>query len=58
MSNFEEKLYSAFIAITDIAAAKVYIVVSLIDIIGLGCITRFENMFSIVVNVSLRLRID
>ncbi len=44
--------------ITDIAAAKVYIVVSLINIIDLGCITRFENMFSTAVSVSLRLKID
>ncbi len=58
MNSFEEKLYSAFTAITDIVAVKIRIVVSLTDIIGLGCITRFENMFSIVVSVSLRPRID
>ncbi len=58
MSSFEEKLYFAFTVIMDIAAAKVRIVVSSTDIIGLGCITRFENMFSTVVSVSLRLRTD
>ena len=58
MNSFEEKLYSASTAITDIAVAKVYIAVSLIDIIGLGRITRFENIFSIAVSVNLRLRID
>ncbi len=57
-SSFEEKLYSAFIAITDIAAAKVYTIISLIDIISLGYITRFENMFSTAVSVNLRLKID
>ena len=58
MNSFEEKLYSAFIIITDTAAVKVRIVVSLTDIINLGYITRFENMFSTVVSVNLKLRID
>ena len=58
MNNFEKKSYSAFTTITDIAAAKVRIIISLIDIIGLGYITRFENIFSIAVSVSLRLKID
>ncbi len=58
MSSFEKKLYSASTAITDIAAAKVRIIASPIDIIGLGCITRFENIFSTAVSVSLRLRTD
>ncbi len=58
ISSFEKKLYSAFITITDIAAAKIRIIISLIDIINLGYITRFENMFSTVVSVNLKLRID
>ncbi len=58
MNSFEEKLYSAFIIITDTAAVKVRIVVSLIDTINLGCIMRFENMFSIIVSISLRLKTD
>ena len=58
MNSFEEKLYSAFIIITDIAAAKIRTVVSLTDIISLGCITRFENIFSTAVSVNLRSKID
>ena len=58
ISSFEEKLYSAFTIITDTAAAKIRIVVSLTDIIGLGYITRFENMFSTAVSINLKPRID
>ncbi len=58
MSSFEKKLYSAFTMITDTAAAKIRIIVSLIDTISLGYITRFENMFSTTVNVSLSLKTD
>ncbi len=58
MSSFKEKLYFIFTTITDIAAAKIHIIISPTDIIGLGYITRFENMFNTIVSVSLRLRID
>ncbi len=58
MNSFEEKLYSAFTTITDIAAVKIRITVSLIDTISLRYITRFENMFSIVININLKLRTD
>ncbi len=58
MNSFEEKLYSAFIAITDTAAAKIYIIISPTNTINLGYITRFENIFSTAVSVSLRLKID
>jgi len=58
ISSFEEKLYFVFITITDTAAAKIRTVISLIDIISLGYITRFENIFSTVVSVSLKLKID
>ncbi len=58
MSSFEKKFYFAFIAIMDIAVVKVYIIVSLTDTIGLGCITRFENIFSTVASISLRLKTD
>jgi len=58
MNSFKEKLYFASTAITDIAAAKIRIIVSLIDIIGLGYITRFENIFNTAVSISLRLKID
>ncbi len=58
MNSFEEKLYFASITIIDIVAAKIRIVVSLINTIDLGYIMRFENIFSTVVSVRLRLKID
>ncbi len=58
MSSFEKKLYFAFTTITDTAAVKVHIIISLINIINLKYIIRFENIFSITVSVSLRLRTD
>ena len=58
MNNFEKKLYFTFTIITNTAAAKIRIVASPINIISLGYITRFENMFSTTVSVNLRLRTD
>ncbi len=58
MNSFEEKLYSAFIIITNTAAAKIRIVTSLTDTINLGYITRLENMFNTAVSVSLKPKTD
>ncbi len=58
MNSFKKKLYFAFTIITDIAVAKVRTAASLIDIISLGYIMRFENIFSITVSVNLKPRID
>ncbi len=58
MNNFEKKLYFTFTIITNTAAAKIRIVASPTDTIDLGYITRFENIFSIIVNINLRSKID
>ncbi len=58
MNNFKKKLYSAFTAITDITAAKIRTAVSLINIISLRYITRFENIFNTIVSINLKLKTD
>ncbi len=58
MNNFEKKLYFAFTTITNTAAAKIRTTASPINTISLGYITRFENIFNTIVNISLRLKTD